>query len=193
MENRCPHHLHKLLEVNLAITIGVHHFHQILGNQKLSVRLHSKMPFRHHINRRSTNQMNFLRQATARSCRQSASCFMTTSSLYHARETRCGGKMWIRFLVFHLVSRVPHHFEAPHPGLVKLACDIITGQYFREPGQIQMRGPNIRKIPAQHVWLVLHQRMAYALRMQLFLADGSIPIAIENSESLPAGIFLESR
>jgi len=41
-------------------------------------------------------------------------------------------------------------------------------------------------------WLVLHQRMACMLRMQLFLADGSIPIAIENSESLPAGIFLES-
>lgn len=46
-----------------------------------------------------------------------------------------------------------YHFEAPHPRLVKLACDIITGQYFREPGQIQMpSGPkNIRKIPG--LWM----------------------------------------
>ena len=42
VDSRCPHHLHKLLEVNLAITIGVHHLHQILGYQKLSVRFRRK-------------------------------------------------------------------------------------------------------------------------------------------------------
>lgn len=56
------------------------------------------------------------------------------------------------FCVYSLNSFFLPHFEAPHPRLVKLACDIITGQYFREPGQIQMPGPkNIRKIPG--LWM----------------------------------------
>lgn len=69
--------------------------------------------------------------------------------------------MWIiffwSFTFFLRVLNSTHfflpHFEAPHPRLVKLACDIITGQYFREPGQIQMpSGPkNIRKIPG--LWM----------------------------------------
>lgn len=98
----CPHHLHKLLEVNLAITIGVHHLHQILGYQK--------MPFRRHINRICTNQANFLRQATARSCRRSHDhTFILLVSC--EGKPRHGGKMWImwiRFLVLHLFFACTH-------------------------------------------------------------------------------------
>lgn len=44
-----PHHLHKLLEVDLAIAIGVHHFHQILSRLRVGVSKLQARPLLSHI------------------------------------------------------------------------------------------------------------------------------------------------
>ena len=153
------------------------------------------MPFRRHINRICTNQTNFLRQATARSCRRSASYFMTT----HPLIVSCEGKtlsLWWKD-----VDKIPGpspFFTTSLWGSPSSPCETClrhhhwpilprawTSTNAQRPEEHQEDSWTMNGLSCINVWL----RM---LRMQLFLADASIPIAIENSESLPAGIFLES-